>query len=608
MLVAALSWSLLTQLPSVQEQYTKYEYMIPMRDGVKLYTSVYVPKDGKEKHPILLERTPYSAGPYGPTNYKGGFRGSTKFRTNNYIFAFQDVRGRFMSEGLFEDVRPQNMNKRTVKDIDESTDTFDAIDYLVDNVPNNNGRVGLWGISYPGFYAGVGAIDSHPALKASSPQAPVSDWWMGDDFHHYGAFFLQDAFSFHSGFGQPRPVPTATPKAGPSFDYQGNAYKWYLEMGPLPNYNDKYLKGEVKFWNDLMAHESYDSFWQARSLPRHMTNVKCALLIVGGFFDAEDLWGACNLYKFAEKQNKSAKINLVMGPWPHGGWAFGPGSRFGDIDMPGEPGNFYREQVEWPFFDAHLRGNGKVDLPEAHVYETGTGTWKQFAEWPPKAAKTRWIYLGDGKHLSWDAPPKPTTESDSYESDPANPVPYQKGNLVGRSSTYMIDDQRFASERPDVLTYRGPILESDTTVAGPVTADLWVSMTGTDADFAVKVIDEYPGDARPNLGGTAMANYQMLVRAEIFRGKFRKDFSKPVAFEPGKVEQVKFDLPDTMHTFRKGHRMVIQIQSSWFPLVDRNPQRFVDIYKAKAEDFQKSTINVWHTPQHASRIGFGVLP
>jgi putative CocE/NonD family hydrolase len=590
---------------AVKDQYTKYEYMIPMRDGAKLYTSVYVPKDGKEKHPILLERTPYSAGPYGPDQYKGGFRGSINFRKNNYIFAFQDVRGRLMSEGEFEDVRPQL--EKGAKGIDESTDTYDTIDYLVKKVPTNNGRVGLWGISYPGFYAGAGCINSHPALKASSPQAPVSDWWVGDDMHHHGVLFLQDSFSFFSGFGQPRPVPTANPKGGPRIDYAGDAYKWYLGMGPLSSYNDQILHGEVRFWNDLMGHESYDAFWKARALPPHMTGIKCAVLVVGGFFDAEDLWGAENLYKQAERLNPKAKINLVMGPWPHGGWAFGTGSRFGDIDLPGEPSNYFREQVEWPFFDAYLRGDGKIDIPEARVYETGSGEWRNYAQWPPKEAKSASLYLSAAKNLTWD-PPKVKDGSDSYESDPANPVPYQKGTNIGRTREYMIDDQRFAEARPDVLSYKTEPLTKDVTISGSVTADLWSSLTSTDADFVVKVIDVYPDDARPNTAGQEMAGYQMLVRAEIMRGKFRKDFSNPLAFEPGKAEEVKFSLPETTHKFRKGHRIMIQVQSSWFPLADRNPQKFTNVYQAKSEDYQKATITLWRTQDHPSRVILDVLP
>lgn len=602
---ALFALGILQDLPPIKEQYDKLEMMIPMRDGVKLYTAVYVPKDRSGKYPMMMQRTPYSAGPYGTAQYRGGFPGSVNFRKNNYIFVFQDVRGKYLSEGDFVNVRPQILNKGP-KDCDESTDTYDTVQYLIDNVPANNGRVGVWGISYPGFYAGAAAIDSHPALKAASPQAPVSDWWIGDDFHHLGAFFLQDAFSFMGGFGQPRPTPTTTPKRGPAYDLAGDAYKFFLDLGPLPNVNAKYFKGEVEFWNQIMAHGDYDDFWKARSLPPHMTGVKSAVLVVGGLFDAEDLWGAWNLYGYTNRLNPNAKVNIVMGPWPHGGWAGGTGSRFGDIDMTGEPSAWYRENIEWPFFDAYLRGDGKVDLPEATVYDVGQGKFLTFDQWPPRDIAPGALYFREGKKLDSNAP-EAADGNDAYVADPAKPVPYQQGTLTRRTSTYMIDDQRFAEARADVLTYRTEPLEADITWAGPVTADLRVSTTGTDADFVVKIVDVYPPDAGPNSAGTPMKDYQMLVRAEVMRAKYRKDFSKPVPFIPGQIDQVKFDLPDVLHTFRKGHRIMVQVQSSWFPLVDRNPQTFCDIYAAKEEDFKAATISLFRTKDQPSRLAFSVL-
>lgn len=602
---ALFALGILQDLPPIKEQYDKLEMMIPMRDGVKLYTAVYVPKDRSGKYPMMMQRTPYSAGPYGTAQYRGGFPGSVNFRKNNYIFVFQDVRGKYLSEGDFVNVRPQILNKGP-KDCDESTDTYDTVQYLIDNVPANNGRVGVWGISYPGFYAGAAAIDSHPALKAASPQAPVSDWWIGDDFHHLGAFFLQDAFSFMGGFGQPRPTPTTTPKRGPAYDLAGDAYKFFLDLGPLPNVNAKYFKGEVEFWNQMMAHGDYDDFWKARSLPPHMTGVKSAVLVVGGLFDAEDLWGAWNLYGYTNRLNPKAKVNIVMGPWPHGGWAGGTGSRFGDIDMAGEPSAWYRENIEWPFFDAYLRGDGKIDLPEATVYDVGQGKFLTFDQWPPRDIAPGALYFREDKKLDSNAP-EGAEGNDAYVADPAKPVPYQQGTLTRRTSTYMIDDQRFAEARSDVLTYKTDPLEADITWAGPVTADLRVSTSGTDADFVVKIVDVYPPDAGPNSAGTPMKDYQMLVRAEVMRAKYRKDFSKPVPFIPGQIDQVKFDLPDVLHTFRKGHRIMVQVQSSWFPLVDRNPQTFCDIYAAKEEDFKAATISLFRTKDQPSRLAFSVL-
>lgn len=603
---ALITLGLLQDLPPIKEQYDKLEMMIPMRDGVKLYTAVYVPKDRSGQYPMMMMRTPYSAGPYGTTQFRQGFPGSANFRKNNYIFVFQDVRGKYMSEGDFVNVRPQILNK-VPKDVDESTDTWDTVQYLLNNVPANNGRVGVWGISYPGFYAGAAAIDTHPALKAASPQAPVSDWWIGDDFHHLGAFFLQDAFTFFNGFGQPRPSPTATPRRGPAYDLQGDAYKFFLDLGPLSNVNAKYFKGEVEFWNQMMAHGHYDDFWKARALPPHMTGVKAAVLVVGGLFDAEDLWGAWNLYRYTNRLNPEAKVNLVMGPWPHGGWAGGTGSKFGDIDMPGEPSAWYRENIEWPFFDSYLRGDGKVELPEATVYDVGQGKFLTFDQWPPKEVLPSTLYFREDEKL--DAkPPESASGNDAYVSDPAKPVPYQGGALTRRTATYMIDDQRFAEARPDVLTYRTDPLEADITWAGPVTADLRVSTTGTDADFVVKIIDVYPPDAEKNSAEKPMGDYQMLVRAEVIRAKYRKDFSKPVPFVPGQIDRVKFDLPDVLHTFRKGHRIMVQVQSSWFPLVDRNPQKFCDIYSAKEEDFKPATISLFRTKEQPSGIMFSILP
>lgn len=592
--------------PSIRDTYRKYEYMIPMRDGAKLYTAVYVPKNsGSTRSPILLERTPYSAGPYGPDAYKGGFRGSAKMRENKYIFAYQDVRGRYMSEGEFVNVRPQLAKKGGPKDIDESTDTYDTIDYLVKNVPGNNGNVGLWGISYPGFYAAAGAINSHPALKAASPQAPVSDWFIGDDMHHHGVFFLQDCLMFFSRFGQPRPAPSPTgTERGPTIDLGGDAYKFFLELGALKNVNPKILNNRVAFWNECMEHPNYDDFWQARSLPNKMTGINCAVMTVGGFFDAEDCWGALAIYKHTEKQNRGIENTLVMGPWYHGMWASGSGQRFGDQDFGTNTSRFYQDEVEFPWFDYHLRGGTDPELPEIIVFETGSNRWQKYGQWPPSGSRVRPIYFEAGKALTFA---KPETElssaRDSYVSDPASPVPYQGGTLTRRTREYMIDDQRFASTRPDVLTYSTPVLDKDLRIAGPITADLFVQCSNTDLDMVVKVIDVFP-DNTPARGEKQMAGYQMLVRADIFRSRFRNSYTLPIAMDPKKVARVTFALPDSMHTFKKGHRLMIQVQSSWFPLADRNPQQFVDIYKADDSDFIKATVSLLRTAKYPSSVKF----
>jgi len=583
-----------TNAQGTKETHQKYEYLIPMRDGVKLYTAVYVPKDKPGKHPILLERTPYGAGPYGPENYRGGFRGSRKMQENGYIFAHQDVRGMGRSEGTFVNMRPQLIVHLSPHDIDESTDTYDTVEFLINHVPNNNQRVGLWGISYPGFYAAVGGINTHPALKAISPQAPVSDWFIGDDFHHNGALFLMDAVRF-ARFGQSRNVNRPP---SPRLDTGGDAYKFYLEAGSLANLTERYFADTDGIWKYLMEHGTYDEYWQSRSVPFMMKNVKCAVMTVGGWFDAEDCWGALNTYKGTEKLNKNTPNTLVMGPWWHGMWASQGGNRFHNWDFEQPTSQYYQDNIEFPFFDNYLRGDGKKRMAEAVVFQTGANKWRSFREWPPREAKETSIYFASGKALSLKTPPPATSQDyDEYTGDPANPVPHQGGTIRTRTREYMVDDQRFASARNDVLTYQTTPLEKDFTIAGPIVAELYVSTTGTDADLIVKVIDVYPDDASGDLAG-----YQRLIRGEVMRAKFRHSFQNPSPLTPGKVERVAFELPDICHTFLKGHRLMVQVQSSWFPLVDRNPQQFIDIYRCKPEDFQKADIRLYHSGEHLSRL------
>ncbi|MGV3618627.1 MAG: CocE/NonD family hydrolase [Fimbriimonas sp.] len=588
-----------TQAPFA-ERYTKREVLVPMRDGVRLHTVVYEPKDASERHPILLHRTGYSAGPYGAT-YRNPW-GSPRFVEGNYVFVFQDVRGRYLSEGEFEDVRP---DKADEKGTDETTDTYDTVDWLVKNVRSNNGRVGLSGISYPGFYAAIGAANTHPALKAVSPQAPVTDWWVGDDFHHHGAFFLQDAFGFMGGFGVERPKPTAqySPSLAPSFP---DAYRFFLELGPLRNVNERYFNGKIRFWNDLMEHPNYDAFWKARDTRPRLKNVTCAVLTVGGLFDAEDNWGAFETYRAFERNNPGIENTLVMGPWYHGQWAGASGQSFGDIDFGQETGTFFRERVEFPFFEHHLKGGAKPRLPEIMIFETGGNRWRAFEEFPPKGAPTLDLFLDKGGLLNLEKP-KEKSGADSYVSDPARPVPFTMEVRPNRNREYMIADQRFASRRPDVLTYETPPLPADLTVAGPIKAELQVSTSGTDADFIVKVIDVFP-DALGVQNGIVYGGYQMLVRAEVLRGRYRDSYEKPKAFGPNRVTKVTVPLNEVMHTFKKGHRVMVQVQSSWFPLVDRNPQTFVDIAKAGPEDFKKATIRVYRHAEHASKVTMTVLP
>jgi putative CocE/NonD family hydrolase len=590
--------------------YTKYEYRIPMRDGVRLFTSIYVPKDDSTPYPILMTRTPYSVGPYGVDKYRDNLGPSPLFGKEGYIFVYQDVRGRWMSEGEFVNMRPHNPAKSGPKHIDESTDTSDTIEWLLKTVKNHNGKVGLWGISYPGFYTAAGMIDAHRALKAASPQAPINDWFVGDDFHHNGVLFLPHCFNFMANFGKPRPGPTTRFPYLPFEHGTPDGYDFFLKMGPLANADAKYLKGEVEFWNEAMRHGTYDEFWKARNLRPHLKAIKPAVLTVGGWFDAENLFGALETYKNVEKQSPDNPANtLVMGPWVHGGWSRDDGDKLGDVKFNAKTAPYYREHIELPFFEYHLKGKGTWKPPEAWVFETGTNVWRKYDAWPPKGADTTTLFLNAAGGLAASRPSDTAAANgeafDEFVSDPAKPVPYLDKTAIGMQKEYMVADQRFASRRPDVLAYQTEPLTEDLAIAGPVEVTLHVSTTGTDADWVVKLIDVYPDDypdPDPNPTNLKMGGYQQLVRGDIFRGKFRHSFEKPEPFEPGKPAPVKFTLPDVCHCFRPGHKVMVQVQSTWFPLADRNPQTFCNIYSAKESDFKKATHRVYRSPDTASGI------
>ena len=601
----------------VRQHYTKHEYQIPMRDGIKLFTAVYTPKDNSRTYPFLMERTPYSVGPYGVDNYKKVLGPHEGFVEDRFIFVYQDVRGRYMSEGEFVHMRPHLPVKNGPKEIDESTDTYDTVEWLLKNVPHNNGRLGIYGISYPGFYTAAGIIDSHPAIKAASPQAPIGDWFVGDDFHHHGAFFLQDAFDFFWYAGRPRPAPT-TDSPG-KFPYKtADAYQFFLDVGPLSELDQKHFKGEIVFWHDLAAHGTYDEFWQKRNIIPHMKNVRAAVMTVAGLFDAEDPYGPIRIYQSIERQNKAIPNTMVLGPWIHGGWVRTLGKTLGNVDFHLETGKQYEEEIDLPFFKFYLKDEGKMTLPEARVFITGANLWQSFQSWPPEAARERSLYLAAQGGLAFD-PPRESEGADSYVSDPAKPVPYTQEIRIDRSVEYMVEDQRFAARRPDVLVYQTPELTEDLTVTGPLVADLFVSSTGTDADFVVKLIDVFPdnymsgdGESQGGSGATPymkvpMGGYQMLVRGDIMRAKFRKSYETPEPLVPNQVTEVRFQMPDVAHTFKTGHRIMIQVQSSWFPLVDRNPQTFVDIYNAKETDFRVATQKIHRSPESPSRVILRVL-
>lgn len=580
----------------IVNNYIKKEIYITMRDGVKLFTTVYMPKDLSEKHPILLTRTPYSCAPYGEDKFSAFWNSPrTYFMKENYIYVQQDVRGRWMSEGIFEDIRPYNPNKKGTE-TDEASDTYDTIDWLVKNLQNNNGNVGVFGISYPGFYSTMAALSNHPALKAVSPQAPVTEWFLGDDFHHNGAFMLMDGFTFYSGFGKPRPTPTTIGAKGFDFPTKDN-YAFYLKTGALTNFS-KLMGDSIKFWKDLMSHPNYDAWWKARDARANVQLISpnIATLVVGGLYDAEDCYGAWNLYKAIEKKTKNNN-KIVMGPWYHGQWARSDGSFLGNVQWGSNTTEWYGKNVELPFFNFYLKQKGNLDqLKEATIFFSGVNEWKHLPKWPVDEVKYESYALRKGGYLSKIVPLiAPLSSWEEYISDPAKPIPYTEDIHSGRTREYMTDDQRFAARRPDVLVFQTEPLENDLTVAGPITADLMVAITGTDADFVVKLIDVFPDDfTYEKDNGYVMNGYQMLVRGEVMRGKFRNSFEKPEAFVPNKPTRVKYELPDVAHTFKKGHRLMIQVQSSWFPLVDRNPQQFMDIYQAKDSDFKKATIRIYH--------------
>jgi hypothetical protein len=589
----------------IRANYTKHEFRIPVRDGVKLFTAVYAPKDQAQANPFLMLRTPYTVAPYGADNYRDSLGTTEKYMREGFIFVYQDVRGKGKSEGEFVNARPIVANKRGPKDIDESTDTYDTIDWLVKQVPNNNGRAGMVGVSYPGFYAAMGAIGSHPALKATSPQAPVFDWFVGDDFRHNGVLFLAHAFTFFSGFGRPKAPEYTVP--GPRLEMgTPDGYDFHLRSGPLANYDEKYFRGQLEFWKELLQNDTYGEFWKSRVMGPYLKDVKPAMMTVGGWFDAEDLLGPFGVYRAAEKQSPGAANSIVIGPWSHGGWSGGDGDRLHHVRFGSKTAEFYRDNIEFPFFLHHLKGKGDGGkLPEAYMFLTGRNEWHKLDAWPPASARPKTLYFAPGGRLSETRPAATAEAFDEYVSDPARPVPFFGAPTQGMTYDYMVGDQRFASSRTDVLVYRSDVLEGDLTLAGPLRATLYVSTTGTDSDFVVKLIDVYPDnfpDPDPNPTGQRMGGYQQLVRGEPFRGKFRNSFEKPEPFTPGQVEKIEFTLPDVYHSFRRGHRIMVHVQSTWFPLTDRNPQKFLRIHEARSEDFQRATERVYRGGATASSL------
>jgi putative CocE/NonD family hydrolase len=623
-IVAALALAARASESDVRARYTKHDYEIPMRDGVRLFTSVYVPKDRGRSYPIMLQRTPYGVAPYGVDAYEDALGPSPRFEQDGFIFVYQDVRGRYLSGGDWMEMRPHRAARRASGDVDESTDAYDTIAWLLDHVRGHNGKVGMWGISYPGFYVAAALPGAHPALVAASPQAPIADLFMGDDAFHNGAFMLAANFGFYASF-RPRPGGPALPGETPRFAYgTPDGYEFFLGLGGLAEGTRRFIGADNPYWLANLEHTTYDAFWQSRSILPHLSGIVPHVLTVGGWFDAEDLAGPLAVYRAIERTKPTGSNRLVMGPWAHGGWAGGDGDRLGNLSFAVKTAADYRNEIEFPFFAHHLKGTPLPEsaAAEATVFVTGRNEWQRHVVWPPAEATPKTFYFGAGQRLAERPPPDGagTEAADEYVSDPNRPVPYLGYVASGMRRDYMTEDQRFAATRPDVLVYATPPLDADLTVAGPITVTLHVTTTGTDADFVVKVVDAYPGtypSPAPSGGTTGqappanavrMGGYQQLVRGEPFRGKFRESFERPVPFVPGQPARIRFVMPDVAHTFRRGHRLMVQVQSSWFPLIDRNPQKFMDIPKATAADFVRQTHRVLRSPERPSSIEVLAVP
>ena len=605
LLFAILLISIVQHTPAqsqTEDKYNRREVMITMRDGVKLHTVIFTPKNQTEALPFLIERTPYGVNDY-PSPEKNGY--VKDMADDGYIFVYQDIRGRYLSEGKFE-MQRFTRNKKDATAIDESTDTYDTIDWLLKNVANNNGKAGMYGISYDGWTTVMGAIDPHPALVAVSEQATPADMFLGDDFHHNGAFRL--SYGFEYAFME---EATKTDSLFPFDKY--DTYEWYLKLGPLSNVNKKYFFNKLPSWNDFVNHPNYDTFWQKQSLAYRLDSPRVYTMNVAGWWDQEDFYGPQKAYEVWEKKDGHHKNYIVIGPWNHGGWAGGPGKKLGNINFDSSTGETFRKNIQARWFSYYLKGKGEGNFAEAITFQTGSNTWKTYDNWPPKEAVKKNIYFREDGKLSFEKPASNNTDAfDSYISDPAHPVPYRTRPVEetyspgSRWYTWLTEDQRFVHNRPDVLSWETETLEEDVTVTGTITAKLFAATTGSDADWIVKLIDvypeKYPDD--PKMGG-----YQFMVANDVFRGRFRNSFEKPEPITPNKVEEYTIDLHSLNHVFKKGHKIMVQLQSTWFPIIDRNPQKYVpNIFEAKESDFQKATQKIYRSAMYPSHIELSVMP
>lgn len=594
----------------VRAQYVKREVSIPMRDGTKLFTAIYVPRDTSRRVPIMLMRTPYGVAPYGADEYPAQLGPFPDFDREGWIFVNQDVRGRYMSEGHYAFMTPHRGPQRPAGATDESTDTHDTIEWILKNVAHHNGRVGTWGNSAPGFFVAAGMLDAHPALKLAYPSAPMIDWWMGDDRHMNGLFKLSQTYNFMKNFDQPRTGLITRYPPGPDARTT-DGYAWHLGVGAMSKYGPGPLQGRSAFWDSIAAHPDYDQFWQSRAIWKHVKNVSPAVLLVGGWYDVEDPYGMLRLNQSLREQSATTRQMFVVGPWSHGGWNRADFATFGAFSNGGPTGAFFRDSVGKPAFRCYLKDDCRGEpLAGALVFEAGTNRWRRFDAWPPRGASPRPLYLREAGRAEFTAPTAGGAgAADRYVSDPAKPVPYTMGNTFGFNAMYPTEDQRFASRRPDVLVYRSDVLTEDVTVAGPVSALLHVASTGTDADFVVKLIDQYPADTPPEYeGGPRLDGYERLVRPGAARARWRRGYERSIPLKAGVADTVRVPLDDVFHTFRKGHRLVIHVQSTWYPAVDRNPQTFLpNIYRATDADYRVATMTVFRSPARASHVMLPVL-
>ena len=575
-----------------EDAFLKRDVMIPVRDGIKLHTVIFTPKDGSD-FPILLERTPYGA----RSTERALLNAYQHLAADGYIFAFQDIRGRFQSEGQFVMQRAPDP-----KHVDEGTDTWDTIEWMLKNVPGNNGRAGILGISYGGWLTTMALLDPHPALKAASEQASPADMFLGDDFHHNGAFRLSYGFEYAALLETAKETNT-------NFEFdRADTFRWYLDLGALSNANERYFHNKLPTWNDFVNHPNYDEFWQTQAFPRYIGTPKVPNLNVGGWWDQEDFYGPLKIYELFEK-NDAAHLNyLVVGPWNHGGWARGDGARLGPIAFDSSTSKYFRAEVERPWFAYWLKDKGQRNFAEALVFQTGSNRWERYNSWPPKSVEPRNLYFAANGRLSWEPPTEDGDAFDTYLSDPAHPVPYRHQPISptypgGAWPTWLVEDQRFVANRPDVRTWETEPLQEDVKIAGDIVAQLYAATSGTDSDWVVKLIDVYP-EFYPD--DSSLAGYQLMIADEILRGRFRESFEHPKALVPNEAAAYRIDLHTNDHSFLKGHRIMVQVQSTWFPLYDRNPQTFVEnIFEARQSDYRVATQRVYRSKSLASHV---VLP